>query len=152
MLRCVQVQKRRIYDITNVLEGVGLIEKKSKNNIIWKPAMPSGSPEDAEDQRALEQMQANMQQLRVSARQHTVAKLQCAVHSTICASLEERMVAHFSFRSTSSWWPYMLLWRRGSMQLTRTLPRKDCSSEALHECLYCACRMQTLLWRHTSTR
>lgn len=27
------VQKRRIYDITNVLEGIGLIEKKSKNNI-----------------------------------------------------------------------------------------------------------------------
>lgn len=64
----VQVQKRRIYDITNVLEGIGLIEKKSKNNIIWKPAMPSGSPEDADDQRALEHMQTNMQQLRVSAR------------------------------------------------------------------------------------
>lgn len=30
------VQKRRIYDITNVLEGVGLIEKKSKNNVQWK--------------------------------------------------------------------------------------------------------------------
>lgn len=30
------VQKRRIYDITNVLEGVGLIEKKSKNNIRWR--------------------------------------------------------------------------------------------------------------------
>eukprot|EP01125_Pyxidicula_operculata_P002146 TRINITY_DN12085_c0_g1_i1.p1 TRINITY_DN12085_c0_g1~~TRINITY_DN12085_c0_g1_i1.p1 ORF type:complete len:396 (-),score=62.65 TRINITY_DN12085_c0_g1_i1:92-1279(-) len=30
------VQKRRIYDITNVLEGIGLIEKKSKNNIVWK--------------------------------------------------------------------------------------------------------------------
>uniref|UniRef100_A0A0N5AZH5 E2F_TDP domain-containing protein n=1 Tax=Syphacia muris TaxID=451379 RepID=A0A0N5AZH5_9BILA len=29
-------QKRRIYDITNVLEGVGLIEKKSKNIIHWK--------------------------------------------------------------------------------------------------------------------
>ena len=27
------VQKRRIYDITNVLEGIGLIEKRSKNNI-----------------------------------------------------------------------------------------------------------------------
>ncbi len=26
-------QKRRIYDITNVLEGIGLIEKQSKNNI-----------------------------------------------------------------------------------------------------------------------
>uniref|UniRef100_A0AAY4E0U3 E2F/DP family winged-helix DNA-binding domain-containing protein n=3 Tax=Denticeps clupeoides TaxID=299321 RepID=A0AAY4E0U3_9TELE len=30
-----QVQKRRLYDITNVLEGVHLIKKKSKNNIQW---------------------------------------------------------------------------------------------------------------------
>lgn len=29
------VQKRRIYDITNVLEGIGLIEKKGKNNVRW---------------------------------------------------------------------------------------------------------------------
>jgi len=31
-----QVPKRRIYDITNVLEGVGLIEKRSKNTVAWK--------------------------------------------------------------------------------------------------------------------
>ena len=30
------VPKRRIYDITNVLEGIGILEKKSKNNIQWK--------------------------------------------------------------------------------------------------------------------
>lgn len=30
------VQKRRIYDITNVLEGMGLIEKSLKNKIQWK--------------------------------------------------------------------------------------------------------------------
>ncbi|EDV93742.1 transcription factor E2f1 [Drosophila grimshawi] len=30
------VQKRRIYDITNVLEGIGILEKKSKNNIQWR--------------------------------------------------------------------------------------------------------------------
>ena len=29
------VQKRRIYDITNVLEGIGLIEKRNKNHIAW---------------------------------------------------------------------------------------------------------------------
>ena len=33
-----QVQKRRIYDITNVLEGIGMIEKQSKNNICWRGA------------------------------------------------------------------------------------------------------------------
>ena len=32
-------QKRRIYDITNVLEGIGLIEKESKNSIRWKLAV-----------------------------------------------------------------------------------------------------------------
>lgn len=29
------VQKRRIYDITNVLEGIGLIQKDSKNHVSW---------------------------------------------------------------------------------------------------------------------
>ena len=32
------VPKRRFYDITNVLEGIGLIEKKSKNIFLWKGA------------------------------------------------------------------------------------------------------------------
>lgn len=31
-----QVPKRRIYDITNVLEGVGMIDKRSKNVVAWK--------------------------------------------------------------------------------------------------------------------
>jgi len=30
-----KVQKRRIYDITNVLEGIGAIEKVGKNNVQW---------------------------------------------------------------------------------------------------------------------
>lgn len=37
------VQKRRIYDITNVLEGIGILEKKSKNNIQWKCGSGSNS-------------------------------------------------------------------------------------------------------------
>ncbi|CAH9078881.1 unnamed protein product [Cuscuta epithymum] len=37
-----EVQKRRIYDITNVLEGIGLIEKKLKNRIQWKGVDASG--------------------------------------------------------------------------------------------------------------
>lgn len=34
--KTLDVQKRRIYDITNVLDGIGLIDKKPKGNIIWK--------------------------------------------------------------------------------------------------------------------
>ncbi|KAM0946643.1 putative transcription factor E2F-DP family [Dioscorea sansibarensis] len=43
------VQKRRIYDITNVLEGVGLIEKKLKNRIHWK-GVNMTRPRELEDQ------------------------------------------------------------------------------------------------------
>lgn len=30
------MQKRRVYDITNVLEGIGMIEKSVKNRMRWK--------------------------------------------------------------------------------------------------------------------
>ncbi|KAK3088358.1 hypothetical protein FSP39_018109 [Pinctada imbricata] len=49
-----EVQKRRIYDITNVLEGINLIAKKSKNNIQWKgcsnsiAANPNAAPVSTE--------------------------------------------------------------------------------------------------------
>ncbi len=42
------VKKRRIYDITNVLEGIGLIEKKSKNNIQWKGYCDAGRSHGAQ--------------------------------------------------------------------------------------------------------
>lgn len=41
-----KVQKRRIYDITNVLEGIGLIEKKLKNRIQWKGLDASSAETD----------------------------------------------------------------------------------------------------------
>ncbi|KAL1533316.1 transcription factor E2FC-like isoform X2 [Salvia divinorum] len=43
-----QVQKRRIYDITNVLEGIGLIEKTTKNHIRWKGVEMFG-PKEQDD-------------------------------------------------------------------------------------------------------
>ncbi|XP_064784709.1 transcription factor E2F2-like [Oncorhynchus masou masou] len=49
-----EVQKRRIYDITNVLEGVQLIRKKSKNNIQWLVGgVFEGSASSGEKSRAL---------------------------------------------------------------------------------------------------
>lgn len=35
-----EVQKRRIYDITNVLEGINLIERYKKNHVRWIATEP----------------------------------------------------------------------------------------------------------------
>ncbi|XP_059201362.1 transcription factor E2F5 [Centropristis striata] len=43
-------QKRRIYDITNVLEGVGLIEKKNKNIIQWRGENSGSQTQEVLDQ------------------------------------------------------------------------------------------------------
>jgi hypothetical protein len=43
-----EVQKRRIYDITNVLEGIGMIEKQPKGNIRWR-GIPSADDEGEEE-------------------------------------------------------------------------------------------------------
>lgn len=48
------VQKRRIYDITNVLEGIGILEKKSKNNIQWKCGNSMGAGHDGSTSMQLE--------------------------------------------------------------------------------------------------
>ena len=46
-------QKRRIYDITNVLEGIGLIEKKNKNCIQWRGAVPGSNTQESIDHLAV---------------------------------------------------------------------------------------------------
>lgn len=48
------MQKRRIYDITNVLEGVGLIEKRSKNMIVWRGAEAAAETNGGNDKVANE--------------------------------------------------------------------------------------------------
>jgi len=56
------VQKRRIYDITNVLEGIGILEKKSKNNIQWKGGNACGSDKNTV-QYDIEKMKAKEEEL-----------------------------------------------------------------------------------------
>nr|XP_054769480.1 transcription factor E2F4-like [Lytechinus pictus] len=53
-------QKRRIYDITNVLEGIGLIEKKSKNSIQWKGGGPGSNTKATE---RVEELKSELVQL-----------------------------------------------------------------------------------------
>ncbi|XP_058729689.1 transcription factor E2FB [Vicia villosa] len=60
-----EVQKRRIYDITNVLEGIGLIEKKLKNRIQWK-GLDVSKPGEADDSFA--SLQAEIENLTMEER------------------------------------------------------------------------------------
>ncbi|CAL0333955.1 unnamed protein product [Lupinus luteus] len=61
-----EVQKRRIYDITNVLEGIGLIEKKLKNRIQWK-GLDVSRPGEAED--TFSSLQAEVENLTMEEHQ-----------------------------------------------------------------------------------
>lgn len=40
-MEILKVQKRRIYDITNVLEGINLIQRYKKNHVRWIGTEPS---------------------------------------------------------------------------------------------------------------
>ena len=52
------VPKRRLYDIVNVLEGVGLVVKKSKSTILWKG--PTSATWNHEQRKELETDIANL--------------------------------------------------------------------------------------------
>ena len=53
-VKTLRVQKRRIYDITNVLEGIGLIKKGGKNYIRW-----NGPDSDRKDRSSNSRMEDN---------------------------------------------------------------------------------------------
>ncbi|KAH8090162.1 hypothetical protein JL720_6472 [Aureococcus anophagefferens] len=68
-----EVQKRRIYDITNVLEGIGLIEKRTKNNIAWKGS--GVAPTDADAATLAERARSDFQRLHADELKVTHADL-----------------------------------------------------------------------------
>ncbi|RXM33589.1 Transcription factor E2F4 [Acipenser ruthenus] len=72
-------QKRRIYDITNVLEGIGLIEKKSKNSIQWKGVGPGCNTREIADK--LIDMKAELEDLE--RREHELDQQRVWVQQSI---------------------------------------------------------------------
>uniref|UniRef100_A0A8D0DLZ8 E2F transcription factor 5 n=1 Tax=Salvator merianae TaxID=96440 RepID=A0A8D0DLZ8_SALMN len=66
-------QKRRIYDITNVLEGIDLIEKKSKNSIQWKGVGAGCNTKEVIDR--LRYLEAEIEDLELKERELDQQKL-----------------------------------------------------------------------------
>jgi sugar-specific transcriptional regulator TrmB len=52
-MKWLEVPKRRIYDITNVLEGINLIERYKKNHVRWIGT----EPDDIQIKRRCEEME-----------------------------------------------------------------------------------------------
>ncbi|KAK6755448.1 hypothetical protein RB195_014049 [Necator americanus] len=93
-------QKRRIYDITNVLEGIGLIEKKSKNVIQWKAGdlLKADEKDDDPDVIAhLENLKVELAQLREeeSAYDEHIKWLQQSMRN-VCESSKNQRCAYIS--------------------------------------------------------
>ncbi|XP_015604929.1 transcription factor E2F6 isoform X2 [Cephus cinctus] len=93
-----EVQKRRIYDITNVLEGIGILEKKSKNNIQWKGGQLPGEQNDIADLRR--------EVADLEAKENTLDRL---IHGAeknlreLCADRQYAYVTYHDLRSVSAY-------------------------------------------------
>lgn len=72
------VEKRRIYDITNVLEGIGLIEKTFKNNVRWRGSADEQAVDTQDD---AESVRATVQALlgEASSLDESIAKASTAL-------------------------------------------------------------------------
>ncbi|XP_034840974.1 transcription factor E2F2 [Maniola hyperantus] len=92
------VQKRRIYDITNVLEGIGILEKRSKNNIQWKCGLGAGGVnEDNRMRRLRREVRA------LSAREAKVSRaVTVAEHALSRLTAEHRSRAYITYADLRS--------------------------------------------------
>ncbi|CAH6777273.1 transcription factor E2F5 [Phodopus roborovskii] len=86
-------QKRRIYDITNVLEGIDLIEKKSKNSIQWKGIGAGCNTKEVIDRLRL--LRAEIEDLELKERELDQQKL--CLQQSIKNVMEDSINNRFSY-------------------------------------------------------
>ncbi|XP_006880572.1 PREDICTED: transcription factor E2F5 [Elephantulus edwardii] len=86
-------QKRRIYDITNVLEGIDLIEKKSKNSIQWKGVGAGCNTKEVIDR--LRYLKAEIEDLELKERELDQQKVW--LQQSIKNVMEDSLNSRFSY-------------------------------------------------------
>ncbi|XP_048513951.1 transcription factor E2F2 isoform X2 [Athalia rosae] len=112
-----EVQKRRIYDITNVLEGIGILEKKSKNNIQWKGGQLPGEQKDVVDLRR--------EVAYLEAKENTLDRL---IHGAeknlreLCADREYAYVTYHDLRSVSAYREQAIMAVKAPPEATLNVP------------------------------
>ena len=91
MIYVVQTRKRRIYDVTNVLEGVGLIEKVGTNNVRWVPPHEASPLSTVRFRRIHQQRLDELDKLQQSM-EGSIEHLQRCIESLTSAASEEDLL------------------------------------------------------------
>ncbi|KAG5325267.1 E2F2 factor, partial [Pseudoatta argentina] len=113
-----EVQKRRIYDITNVLEGIGILEKKSKNNIQWKGGQLPNNRNDIANLR--------WEVADLEAKENTLDRL---IHGAdknlreLCADRQYAYVTYHDLRSVSMYKDQVIMAVKAPPEATLHVPQ-----------------------------
>eukprot|EP00871_Galdieria_phlegrea_P001622 jgi/Galph1/2460/GphlegSOOS_G1099.1 len=99
--RQLNVQKRRIYDITNVLEGIGIIEKRAKSIIVWK------GDETEDNAFSREQKDSIVEQLKQLSEEEArldraIEEAQFTLRELVCSQRELAFVTVSDIRSITA--------------------------------------------------
>lgn len=88
------VQKRRIYDVTNVLEGVGILEKKFKNTVQWK----YGNTFDFADEAANKELQLDLLEQKENNLDQQIKQIRDEINSQ-CESTTYAYITNNDFKN-----------------------------------------------------
>ncbi|GJQ15531.1 hypothetical protein GpartN1_g7322.t1 [Galdieria partita] len=99
--RQLNVQKRRIYDITNVLEGIGVIEKKEKNIIVWKRQEVEENPASMQYKDSIVEQLKQLSE-EENALDKAITDTQNALRELVCSQKELAYVTVSDIRSIPS--------------------------------------------------
>ena len=86
------MQKRRIYDITNVLEGIGLIQKKHKNQIQWV-----GSVDGADHSLASECSRINRELDELTQEEETLDYWSAQIQTSLNSLIKDKAYSEFAY-------------------------------------------------------
>ena len=75
------VKKRRIYDITNVLQGIGFLQKSGKNEIIWTQTINNKSKSKKKSSNSKKVNQSNKQKSNIEILEQEKFKLDTDINS-----------------------------------------------------------------------